>query len=237
LVGLLVLVVAGGAFYLFKRHEDETSAGGIAADTVLAGSINLRASDLPSSWIRSGSTASVPPLAPVTKLVGAQQTLATCLGQPPATVEGWFGVGAFPGQAAQVRSPMFGNVTVPTVQMSSTTSVLATTADSQPLVAAVASPKFAACFGQYQVAAVALPATAQVQAVSLSAPRGVKAHGYVTTFTLPGVGNETVGDAFIIGDQVVTLLKASTDGPAIPPAVFDQAYHAVAGRVASANGS
>jgi hypothetical protein len=121
--------------------------------------------------------------------------------------------------------------------MYSTTSVLATTADTQSLLPAVASPKFASCFGQYQVSAVALPATAQVQAVPLTAPSGVKAYGYVTTFTLPGVGNEVVGDAFIIGDRVVTLLRASTSGATIPSGVFNQAYQAVAGRVARANGS
>jgi hypothetical protein len=76
-----------------------------------------------------------------------------------------------------------------------------------------------------------------VQAVPLTAPAGAKAYGYVTTFTIPGVGNEVVGDAFIIGDRVVTLLKASTSGPSIPSAEFNQAFQAVAGRVARANGS
>ena len=182
-------------------------------------------------WIRSDTaTAPVPPQAPQASLVAAQRTLADCLGQPVGAVEGWFGAGAFPGQVSTVRSPTFGNVTVPTVQMYSVTSVVATTADGQSLVAAVASPTFPTCFGQFQVSAVALPATAQVQVVPLSAPPGVKSYGYVTTYSLPGVGNEVVGDAFIIGDRVVTLLRASTNGPAIPSAAFKRAYGAVAGR-------
>jgi hypothetical protein len=230
--GLVALIVAGGIVYLLTRGGGPQ---GTAADAVLAGSVNLRASDLPSDWISSHSTAPVPPLAPATKLVAAQQTLATCLGQSAGTVQGWFGAGSFQGQVTQVRSPTFGKVTAPTEQMDSITSVLASTAESRSLATAVGSPKFASCFGQYQVTAVALPATAAVQSVALPAISGVEGYGYVTTLTLPGVGNEIVGDAFIIGDRVVTRLRASTDGPVIPPATFEQAYRGVAGRVASAN--
>ena len=234
MVLVLLVAVVGVVIYLLTRPSSSTTA--TPATIALAKSINLRITDLPSDWSQSGSTTPVPPLAPTAKLFAAQRTLATCLQLPEAQVEGWFGVGQFSGQVVQATSPTFGTLTTPTVQMSSITSVVATTADSQSLVAAVSSPNFGPCFGQFQVASAAVPATAQVQAVTLSAPPGTRSFGYVTTFTLPGAGHEVVGDAFILGGRIATLLKASTNGPVIPSADFNQAYHAVAGRVARASG-
>jgi hypothetical protein len=114
---------------------------------------------------------------------------------------------------------------------------LASPAQVQALDGLFTNPKFDACYQQYlgTLAAGAVPgATAQVQPVSLTAPTGVQAYGVVTTYTLPGSGAEVVGDAFMLGGRVVSVLQPSTNGPAIPGNVFSPAYDAVVGRVAAA---
>ncbi len=222
LIVLLVLVLAAAAF-VFLRGRGRWAT---AQQRALATSINLRLSDLPRDGT-APTTAPVPPVVPTAKLVTAVQTLAACVGQPVDTVSGWFGTASFAGQVATVKSPTFANVTVPAEQMFSATTVLDAPSNVQSVGSAVGSPKFATCLGQYQVAAVALPSTAQVQTVPLSAPPGMKAYGFVTTFTFPSQGAEVVGDAFILGGRTVTLLSASTSGTVIPPTSFDQAYRAV----------
>ena len=147
--------------------------------------------------------------------------MASCLDVPLSSVQGWFGTGPFPQQITVVRSPTFGDPTVPTVQMfSSTALVAASDSTSAAQEAALGSPKFPACYGQYQVAALAVPATGQVQTVPLTAPSGTKAYGFLTMFTLADGATELVGEAFILGSGVTTLLEASTDGPSIPPEDF-----------------
>ena len=77
-------------------------------------------------------------------------------------------------------------------------------------------------------------ATVQVQPVTLTAPTGVQAYGVVSTYTLAGTGTDVVGDAYLLGGRVVTVLQPSTNGPAIDGDVFSPAYNAVAGRVGAA---
>ena len=85
------------------------------------------------------------------------------------------------------------------------------------------------------LAAGAVPgATAQVQSVTLPQPSGVQSYGVVTTYTIPGSGTEVVGDAFMLGGRIVSILQPTTNGPAIPGDVFTQAYDAVSGRVSAA---
>jgi hypothetical protein len=55
-------------------------------------------------------------------------------------------------------------------------------------------------------------------------------------FTLAEGTTEIVGNAFIVGSGVATLLQATTEGPSIPPEYFNPAFRAVAGRVGRASG-
>ena len=138
LVLLLVVVVAGGAIYYVKKHNNSTTtpsvtptttATSVTADLALAGSINLRQTDLPAGWTRApAGQAPRPPVAPPASQVQADQALASCLGQPLAVVSGLFGNGALPGQQAAVRSPTFASGSDPNIQMYSTTAVLGTAA-------------------------------------------------------------------------------------------------------------
>jgi hypothetical protein len=237
LIGVVLLAAAGG-YLLSKKvlHTDGVPAA-TPADVARAASINLRLTDLPQGFSENAPVPPWPPAVPVGRRVAALGTLARCLGQPRSSVQGWLGTGSFPGQITAVHSPVFGDPTVPTVQMYSTTALVVTSATtSSSLEGALGSPKFPACFGQFQVATLAVPATGQVQAVPLTAPAGVETYGYETLFTLADGSTETVGDAFMVGSGVVTLLQASTDGPSIPPEDFGPAFRAVSARVARASG-
>jgi hypothetical protein len=250
LVGLLVVVVAGGAIYYVKKHNNNTSTPSVtpttaptsaAANLALAGSINLRQTDLPAGWSRApvAGQAQRPPVTPPAALATAVQALSSCLGQPPAVVSGLFGSGALPGQEAAVRSPTFASGADPGIQMVSTTAVLGTAAEAQTAAAAFAAPNFATCYAQFQSATIAATvpgATAAVQTVTLAAPTGVKSYGYVTTFTLPGQGTEVVGEGYMLGGRTETRLEPSTNGPAIPASAFTPAYNAVVARVAQSAG-
>jgi hypothetical protein len=144
-----------------------------------------------------------------------------------------------PGQTAAVRSPSFQEAADPGIQMVSHSTVVQTAGDAQSLTAPFLNPNFATCFGQFQSSLVtsAVPgSTAQVQTVQLPAPAGVKAFGYLTTYTIPNLGSEVVGQAIMIGGRVETILEPSTNGPAVPSGPFVSAYDAVVGRLArSAN--
>jgi hypothetical protein len=99
------------------------------------------------------------------------------------------------------------------------------------------SPKFVGCYQQYMGALVAgavAGATAQVQAVTLPEPPAVQSYGVVTTYTIPGSGTEVVGDAYMLGGRIVSILQPTTNGPAVPGGVFTEAYDAVSGRVSAA---
>jgi hypothetical protein len=207
--------------------------------TALAASVNLRIGDLPSGWSRApaaGQTAR-PPVAPAAAQAQANQALASCLGEPYQVVAGLFAGATLPGQAGAAKSPTFQTGSDPNVTMSSTATVLASAAGLQTLEAPFTKPNFGTCFGQYQssLASAAVPAaTAQVQPVTLVAPAGVQAYGYVTTLTIPNQGGEVVGEAFLLGGRIETLLEPSTNGSSIPSAPFTSAFNAVTGRMAAA---
>jgi hypothetical protein len=244
---LVVVVVAGGAFYYFKKHNNSTPAvtppavtvpTGTAADIALAGSINLRLTDLPAGWTRSPTTVqgAIPPVAPAATQVQAERTFAACVGQPLPEVAGLFGTAALPGQTAVVKSPTFQSGTDANFQMYSTTAVVGTAAEAAPLAVPFAAPSFLTCFTQYQAALIAASApgaTAQVAPVHLAAPAGVTSFGYLTTFTIPNQGTEVVGEAFILGHRTETRLEPTTNGPPVASSAFSPAYTAVVGRVAS----
>ncbi len=176
-------------------------------------------------------------MAPVRAQAQANQALAACLGVSYQTVAGLFDDATLPGQTGAARSLTFQSGSSPNVQMYSLATVLGSTAQVQQLEVPFTNPNFATCFGQYQsslVAAAAPGATAQVQAVTLSAPAGVTAYGYLTTLTIPNQGSEVIGEAFMLGGRIETLLSPVTNGPSVPSAAFTPAFNAVAARMAAA---
>jgi hypothetical protein len=244
LVAVLLVAVAGIAYLLVKKHNSTTTPATTAAPSseavayLLAQSINLRLTDLPAGWTYT-TVRGLPPeplAAPAAAVLSANQALATCVSQPVSTVAALLGTSA-PGQVAVATSATFQSGSDPAIHMSSVTRTMGAPAEAQALATPFAAPNFPTCFGQYQttLAAASVPgSTAQVQAVTLSAPTGVQSFGYVTTFTIPGKGTDVVGQAYIIGGRVEARLTPSTNGPPIPPDAFVPAYNAMAGRVAQA---
>jgi hypothetical protein len=248
LLVVLVVVVGGFAYFAVKRHNNSTSSPGTpptatpsgpspaVVDTALAASINLRLTDLPAGWVRTTSDQTArPPAAPVAAQARASQALSACLNQPVAVVSGLFGLAGLPGQTAAVRSPSFAEGADPAIQMVSQSTVMQSAADAQSLTAPFANPNFVSCYQQFQsslVSAAVPGSTAQVQVVQLPAPTGVRAFGYLTSYTIPNQGSEVVGQAFLMGGRIETLLEPSTNGPAVPSAPFQSAYDAVVGRMA-----
>jgi hypothetical protein len=233
LIVLLAAVVIAAAVYVVKRHDSAGPTGSTAA-SVLAASINVQASDLPGGWGVTAAVGSAPPVALPSVRLKAALSLADCVKQPSAVVEGWFGPASSPGQIAAVTSDTFQSGSAPAVQIFSTTKVMRSAARARALAAVVGAPNFATCFGQYQVAAVAVPITAEVEVVELSAPTGVEVYGYSTIFTLSDQQSEVVDDAFIVGGRTATVLQSSTTGLSVPPADVRSAYDAVVRRVAQA---
>jgi hypothetical protein len=245
---LVVVVVAGGAFFYFKKHNNSTppvttpavvAPPTAAADVALAGSINLRLTDLPVGWTRSPTTVqgAIPPVAPAASQVQAERIFAACVAQPLAVVAGMFGTAPLPGQTTTVKSPTYQSGTDANFQMYSNTTVVGTAAEAAPLAAPFANPNFVTCFTQFQSALIASSvsgASAQVAVVHLAAPAGAKTFGYITTFTLPNQGTEVVGEAFILGGRTQTRLEPTTNGPPVSTSAFAPAYAAVVGRVAQA---
>jgi hypothetical protein len=232
LVGLLVAVVIAAAVYVVSTPG--TSGPSASA---LAASINVRARDLPAGWVPTTAAGSTPPAALPSARSKAAQALAACISQPSAVVEGWFGTTAFPGQMAAVTSRTFQGGSAPTVQIVSTTKVMHSSAQVRSLADPFATQNFATCFEQYQVAAVAVPITAQVQSVVRSAPAGVKVSYVVTTFTLSNQQTEVVEDAFLVGGRAATVLQWSAAGLSVPSADVTSASDAVARRMAEADRS
>lgn len=244
LVALLVVVLGGVGYLLTRKTSPTTTSTTLAvvpspaaSNVALAASVNLRLGDLPAGWTRATTPVltrmeGAPPVAQVT----AEATLATCLGTNVATVTGLFGNGSVPGQTAAVDSPSFQSAAGPSFEMSSRTALVASASQIRTLDGVLGASRFVPCFGQYQsaLAAAAIPgSTAQVQPVTLGAPSGVTSVGVVTTVASPSRGTQVVGDAFILGGRVLTVLQPVTTGAAIPPSVFAPAYDAVAGRVAA----
>jgi len=250
LLVLLLVVIGGIAFVVVKKKNNSTTATtvppvaptssvpptGVAA-TALAGTVNLRLGDLPAGWAPHATAGQVarPPVAPPAAQVRATTALAHCVGVSNATAAGLFGTAASPGQAGAALSPTFQSAANPTIEMYSSTRVMTTSAEAQALAVPFQSPSFVACFGAYQSAlvAAAVPgATAQVQVVSLAAPAGVTTFGYLTTLTIPNLGTEIVGQAFMIGGRIESKLEPTTGGPPVPTDAFTPAYTAIAGRIA-----
>jgi hypothetical protein len=247
LVVVLVLVLVGAGIYLMKKNPSTPTVtapapGGAvsgATDTVLAGSINLRLADLPPGWVTTQPAQAVvrPPVAPAESQATAVNAMASCLDASYAVVSGLFASGSLPGQTSLVQSPVFQSAAGSSFEMASRTTVLTTTGQVQALQGVFTNPKFDSCYQQFHqsLAAAATPgSTVAVQPVTLSSPKGVTSYGVVSTYTVPGSGTEVVGDAYLLGGRVVTILQPTTDGAAIPSSVFTPAYDAVAGRVAAA---
>jgi hypothetical protein len=246
LVVVLLVVVVGGIIYLLTKNKTTTTTPPVtssvtsptAANIALAGSINLRLTDLPAGWARApAATAPRPPAAPAVTQLKAEQALASCISQPLAVVSGLFGTADLPGQVADVTSPVFQDGVSPGIQMVSSTTVLGSAADTSALAAPFASPHFITCYGQYEAALVTatIPgAVVSVQPVSLSAPAGVTSYGYVSTFTTTNQGSLVVGDGFILGGRTETKVVPSTNGAPIPSSAFAPAYSAIVARVAQA---
>jgi hypothetical protein len=244
---ILLVVVGGGAYFVSKKSNTPTPAAAptvpvptTASDTALATAINLHLADLPTGWTQAPPAQAVvrPPVASVAAQTAATNTMASCLFIPASVVSGLFGSGFLPGQTSLVQSPTFLSPAGSSFEMASRTSTLATTAQVTALEAVLGGPRFTACYQQYAatVAAAAVPgATVAVLPVALTSPAGVRSFGVVSTYTLPGTGTEVVGDAYILGGRVLSVLQPSTNGPAIPGSVFTPAYNAVAGRVAAAS--
>jgi hypothetical protein len=242
---LLIVAVAAGGYLISKKSSSTTApatltppASTATADTALAGSINLRLADLPSGWTQVPPAQVVVrlPVAPAVAQVNAANAMASCLNTSYAVVSGLFASGSLPGQTSLVQSPMFASAAGSSFEMASRSTTMTSPGQVQALNAAITSPKLALCLQGFQSAlaqAVAPGATVQIQPVSLPAPTGVSAYGVVSTYTLPGIGTEVVGDAFLLGGRVIVVIQPSTNGPAIPADVFSPAYGAVIGRVAA----
>jgi hypothetical protein len=247
LVVLLVLVVAGGGYLLTKKSPSPATvtapaanpgASG-AADTVLAGSINLRLADLPSGWSATQPAQAVirPPVAPAVAQATATNAMASCLDTSYAVVSGLFASGSLPGQTSLVQSPVFQSAAGSSFEMGSRTTVLSSPGQVQALEGVFTDPKFDSCYQQFRqslATAAAAGTTVAVQPVTLSSPKDVTTFGVVSTYTVPGSGSEVVGNAYLLGGRIVTIIQPTTDGAAIPSSVFAPAYDAVAARVSTA---
>ena len=245
LVVLLVVAVAAGGYLISKKSSSTTTTATLpppvstaTADAVLAGSINLRLADLPSGWTLVPPAQAVArlPVAPAVAQANAANAMASCLNTSYAVVSGLFASGSLPGQTSVVQSPMFASAAGSSLEMASRTTTMRSPGQVQALNAAITSPKLVDCLQGYQtaLAQAAVPgATVQTQPVTLPAPTGVSTYGMVSTYTIPGIGTEVVGDAFLLGGRVVTVIHPSTNGSAIPSDVFAPAYGAVASRVAA----
>ena len=246
-VVVLVLVLLGAGYYLLKKSPSTPTvtapapagAPSGATDTVLAGSINLRLADLPAGWTTTQPAQAVvrPPVAPAESQATAVNALASCLDSSYAVVSGLFASGSLPAQTSLVQSPVFQSAAGSSFEMASRTTVLTTPAQVQALEGVFTNPKFDSCYQQFHqsLATAATPgSTVAVQPVTLTSPQGVSTYAVVSTYTVPGSGTEVVGDAYLLGGRVVTIIQPTTSGAAIPSSVFAPAYDAVAGRVAAA---
>ena len=250
LLAVVIVAVGVGTYFVVKKNNTTTattpptavtspSPSPAVADAALAASINLHLTDLPAGWTQTVGPGQVPTtsLAPASAQARANQALAGCLGEPVAVVSGLFGGGVIPGQTASIRSPSFQSGADPNIQMFSETKVFQTTAEAQSLAAPFARANFATCFGQYQsslVAAAVPGATAQVETVQLQSPAGIRGFGYLTTLTVPNQGTQVVGEAFIVGGRMETVIEPTTNGPPVPQAPFGAAYNSVTARMALA---
>ena len=208
------------------------------SDVALATAINLRSADLPAGWtpVAPAQVVLRVPVAPFAAQASAANAMASCLTSSSAVVSGLFGTGSLPGLTSLVRSPVFTSAAGTSFEMASRTTTMASPGQVQAFTAVMNSPKLALCLQGYQtaLAQAAVPgATVQIQPVTLPTPAGISSYGFVSTYTLPGIGTQVAGNAFLLGGRVITVMQPSTNGPAIPADVFSPAYGAVAGRVAA----
>jgi hypothetical protein len=173
-------------------------------------------------------------VAPAAAQSQASQTLAQCLGVPVATVSGLFGGAGLPGQTSSATSPVFESGAAPTVQMQSVTRVMGSASQASALATPFTNPNFVTCYTAYQttlVSAADAGSTAQVQSVGLTAPTGVQSFGYLTTLTIPSQGSEVIGQAFMVGGRIESVLQPTTAGVSVPTPAFTSAYSAMSGRI------
>ncbi len=244
----LLAVIGGIAYFVVKKHNDNTttttaaSAPGLsaaAADAALAATINLHQNDLPAGWAPSTATGQPtrPPVAPAAAQAQAVRALGQCLGATPATVSGLYAGSVLPGQSGSATSPVFQSPADPTTRMFSTTRVMTTADQAKALTVPFTNAGFLACYTAYQssVVSAAVPgASATVASVPLPAPAGVQVAGFLTTLTIPNQGTEVIGQAFMIGGRIYSVLETTTGGAPVPTDAFTPAYNAVSGRVALA---
>ena len=243
----LLAVIGGIAYFVVKKHNDNTtttatSAPGLsaaAADAALAATINLHQNDLPAGWAPSTATGQPtrPPVAPAAAQAQAVRALGQCLGASPATVSGLYAGSVLPGQSGSATSPVFQSPADPTIRMFSATRVMTTADQAKALTVPFTNASFLACYTAYQssVVSAAVPgASATVSSVPLPAPAGVQVAGFLTTLTIPNQGTEVIGQAFMIGGRIYSVLETTTGGAPVPTDAFTPAYNAVSGRVALA---
>ena len=245
-VALILVMLAGAGFLVAKGRSTTTSSSSStpdtskAADSFLAGSINLGLADLPTGWSQPSPAQAVvrPLVAPAVAHADATNAMAACMGTDYAVISGLFDSGSLPGQTSLVQSPVFQSAAGSSFEMASRTAILASPGQVEAFNALFTSPKFVPCLQQFQTtlaAAAVAGSSAQVQPVTLTGPAGVQSYGVVTTYTIPGAGTMVVGSAFLLDGRVVTVINPSTSGAPIDSAVFTAAFNSVAGRVAAAS--
>jgi hypothetical protein len=166
----------------------------------------------------------------------AVTSFATCTGAPASTIGQVFGNTPSPDETVSSVSPVFQSPTNSQIEFQSAVNIVKSAADARSDARVFSVPGFNQCFQQFQTAsasALAPGTTAQVQPVSVAAPTGGVAYGFLTTFTIPNQGTRIVGDAYIIGGRIEATLQPSTHGPQIPSAIFDPVYSAMLGRISA----
>ena len=245
IVILVLIVIAVVAYEVTKSNNSSTGSttttvsSSVAADKVLASSVNLQLSDLPTGWtVAPGSAASISPTTANGKATQkpATTSFATCLGAAPATVGQVFGNIPTSDETVASTSPVFQETADATIEMQSAVNIVKSAADAKSDAKLFTNPGFLTCFQAYQTAsasALVPGTTASVLPVQLAAPTGGLAYGFITTFTVPTQGTRVVGDAYIVGGRIEATLQPSTHGPAIPSGAFGPAYSAMVGRISA----
>jgi len=233
--------VAAIGYFVVKRHDNATTTAtttagvtGTAADTALAASINLRQTDLPSGWSRAPR--------PDSRCV--PRGAGRCPGSghaSPGPVSGVhydhdLGPVRRYGRARPVR---LGHVAVvpepsdPTVRMNSVTRVMTSDALAQSLATPFTNASFVACY---------TPTSRQWSRPRFPGPRprSVGAAGRTDRCAVvrvpdhthhPQPGSEVIGQAFMVGGRIESVLEPTTGGAPVPTDAFTPAYNAISGRV------
>ncbi len=246
LLVLLLVVVGAGAYLIVHRSSSSPPATTTApaspppsssADLVLAQGVNLRLADLPAGWEVAPTSAVVAPTAAERQArTGALPTLASCLGVPAPVVGQLFGGQVPPTVSATATSPTFAQTSDAAIQMSSTATVMRTAAEAQGTLAPFAAANFISCFTQFETSvftALAPGTTVSVSQVTLTAPAGVTAYGYLSTVAVPGQGTRIVGNGYLVGGRVVATIDPLTNGPPVPSSAFNPAFDAMTRRIAA----